>query len=272
MQETPMAAIPLSDQAMRDAAVATAEQLIALMESTPDPEAPVPATSPWSITDVFGHVAMEPGRYRDLALGEGTWPARATDLPAFNDAQIAALPSRDIDDLAAILRWDLKQFIETLQGLAPQALMMFDGDQQIRAGLSLGTLIGEFVVHGYDIGRATGRRWPIDPAHVPLVLAGMHQVMPGWVDADAVKHHKATYRVHLRGGPSHTYRFEDGALTIDPASTGPIDVHISAEPVTWLLLTYGRANPIRAALTGKVLAYGRRPWLAPRLAKNFLPA
>ena len=264
--------ISLSEQAMRDAALATAEQFIALVESTPDPAVPVPATSPWSVTDVFGHVAVEPGRYRDLARGEGTWPARAADLPAFNEAQIAALPTRAIGELAAILRSDLKEFIDTIEGLAPRAPMMFDGGQRIRADRSLGTLIGEFVVHGHDIASATDRTWPIDSGHVPLVLAGMHQVMPGWVDPAAVKRHTATYRVHLRGGPSHTYQFRDGALTIDPASPDRIDVHISADPVTWLLLTYGRANPVRAALTGKVLAYGRRPWLAPRLAKNFLPA
>lgn len=258
---------------MGHAATTAAEQLIALVRSAPDPAAPVPATPPWTITDVFGHVAMEPGRYRDLALGGGHWPARAADLPAFNNAQIADLPTRNIDELAAILRRDLQAFINTIQHLAdPQALMMFDGDQRIRVDRSLGTLIGEFVVHGHDIARATGRRWPIDPDLVPMILTGLHQVMPGWVNPATAAGHTATYQVRLRGGPAHTYRFQTGQLTIDPPGPGHIDAHISAAPVTWLLLGYGRCNPLRAALTGKILAFGRRPWLAPRLATNFLPA
>src|SRR5690606_39978752 len=69
----------------------------------------VPATPPWSITDVFGHVAMEPARYRDLARGHGTWPTRAADLPEFNAEQVATLPTRDLRSLATILHAGLEE-------------------------------------------------------------------------------------------------------------------------------------------------------------------
>lgn len=252
-----------------EAARSVASQFIELALSVVDPAVPVPATPPWTIADVFGHVAMEPRRYRDLARGQGTWPSRAAELPAFNDQQIASLSTRDLGTLAGMLRADLDDFLATIDELGPDARMMFDGDQEIRVDRSLGTLIGEFIVHGHDIAAALGRSWPIDPEHVPMVLTGMHQIMPGWLDHDAAAGHTATYHVRLRGGPMQIYAFRDGALTI--GESGRPDVRISARPATWLLLVYGRGNPARAALTGKVVAYGRKPWLAPGLAKRFLP-
>ncbi|OLT45364.1 hypothetical protein BJF85_19105 [Saccharomonospora sp. CUA-673] len=252
-----------------DAAREAADQLLELVLSTVDPTVPVPATPPWSITDVFGHVAMEPVRYRDLALGRGTWPKRAADLPEFNADQVAALPTRDLRELAGILQAGLEDFLATIEALGPDAQMMFDGDQRIRVDRALGTLIGELLVHGHDIARARGRRWRIDREHVPMVLTGMHQIMPGWVDPAGASGHTATYHVRLRRGPMQIYRFRDGALTI--GSSGRPDVRISADPATWLLLVYGRASPTRAALTGRVIATGRRPWLAPTLPTRFLP-
>jgi hypothetical protein len=49
----------------------------------------------------------------------------------------------------------------------------------------------------------------------------------------------------------------------------PVDCHISAEPVTFLLMSYNRIGPTMPALSGKVRVWGRRPWLATRLGGVF---
>ncbi len=74
--------------------------------------------------------------------------------------------------------------------------------------------------------------------------------------------HTATYEYRLRGFESYVFRFDSGALTVDPAEPGPIDVYLSIEPVTALLLNYGRIGQVRPALSGRVLAWGRKPCLA----------
>jgi uncharacterized protein (TIGR03083 family) len=233
----------------------------------------VPATPEWTVTDTFGHVAMEPSRYHELAKGGGEWPRRAADLPAFNARQIAELPTRDRQQLGEKLLSDLDALLDTVAGFDDVAPMMFfDGDQRIRADVALGTLIGEFVVHGYDIARVLHTTWPIDAALAPLIIRGQHQVMPGWVNTTNSDGHTATYEFRLRGQEAYVYEFTGGRLTVNPAQPRPIGVHISAEPVTALLLSYGRVNPTRAALTGRILAWGRKPWLAPRFSQRFLPA
>ncbi|MFD0901899.1 hypothetical protein [Actinomadura sediminis] len=53
-------------------------------------------------------------------------------------------------------------------------------------------------MHGHDIARTVGERLPIDPGHVPMILAGMHQVMPGWGDPATAGGRTATYQVRQR--------------------------------------------------------------------------
>lgn len=242
-----------------------------LISYVQDPDIRVPATPDWSITDVAGHVATEPGRYLALSRGEGSWPARVVDLPTFNDRQVRDLPSRDLSELGAILLRETDKLLAHIEA-DESSTMMFDGDQEIRSDRALGTLLGEFLVHGHDIAAVIGRAWPIDPGHVPLVMAGLHQVLPGWVDPSETEGHSASYELRIRGYERHVYHFTDGKLTVNPPNVANIDVHISVDPVTQLLLNYGRINPVKAALTGKVIAWGRRPWLASGLTRRFLNA
>ncbi|NLU68290.1 maleylpyruvate isomerase family mycothiol-dependent enzyme [Streptomyces sp. HNM0574] len=260
-------------QALTDAVSRAADRFSELLLSAPDPGARVPATPDWSVTDVLGHVAMEPGRYRELALGRGTWPARVADLPAFNAEQVRTLPTRDPDGLARILRRDVDALLSTVEGFGEEPpLMFFDGDQRVRADRALGTLLGEFVIHGHDVATLLGRPWPIAPELVPLVMTGLHQVLPGWVDPARAAGHTAVYELRLRGLTRYVYRFDDGRLTVDPATPGRVDVTLSADPATALLLNYGRTGRWRAALTGRITARGRRPWLAPGLTGRFRSA
>jgi hypothetical protein len=53
------------------------------------------------------------------------------------------------------------------------------------------------------------------------------------------------------------------------AAGGPVDCVISADPVTLLLVAYGRMPVRRAVLRGGMLARGRRPWLGMRFKDLF---
>ena len=56
-------------------------------------------------------------------------------------------------------------------------------------------------------------------------------------------------------------------LTYSDGSPPNAAVHISANPVAWLLVGYGRRSQWWAAATGKIVAWGRKPWLAFRVGR-----
>ena len=49
----------------------------------------------------------------------------------------------------------------------------------------------------------------------------------------------AAYAIQVRGGPEFVARFRDGDLIIEPADSRPVDCHILADPVAFLLVAYG---------------------------------
>jgi hypothetical protein len=91
---------------------------------------------------------------------------------------------------------------------------------------------------------------------------------PGrWVDRDRARGQAAAYALRLRGQGTHRWAFHDGRL--EGRRRRPADVWISADPATILLVFYKRQSQWPAIARGRLLAWGRRPWLALTLAGRF---
>ncbi|MGH2736576.1 MAG: SCP2 sterol-binding domain-containing protein, partial [Actinomycetota bacterium] len=97
-----------------------------------------------------------------------------------------------------------------------------------------------------------------------LVSAGLLPLLPYYVDPESSAEVQSAYEVNLRG-LRFALLFDRGTLTVAPPGAARPDCRIAADPVAFMLVSYGRISPVKPALTGKLLAYGRKPWLGLRL-------
>jgi SCP-2 sterol transfer family len=91
---------------------------------------------------------------------------------------------------------------------------------------------------------------------------------PGWVNPTRTRRLTATFEVHLRGQATHVVAFRDGHLQVNPTGRR-VDVHISADPAAFLLVLDRRQPQWRHIAAGRLLAWGRKPWLALTFADCF---
>jgi uncharacterized protein (TIGR03083 family) len=262
---------PYLDQVL-PAIDSVAERLTTLLSDVVDPALPVPASPGWSVRAVVAHLVTVVVRYSDGPEGRGTWTPTWVELPALNDLQLEKVGGSSLQELSIQLRGELTMVAARIRGFgsAPPSYR-FHGQEPIRADIALGALLGELVVHGYDIAKALHRQWPIDPHHVALIVEGINPILPGLVRPERVGGLNATFEIRLRRQATDTWVFRDGRLRINPSTVGPrsVDVHISGDPATVLLVYYRREPQWKQIATGRMLAWGRKPWLALTLTSLF---
>jgi uncharacterized protein (TIGR03083 family) len=254
---------PATRLRVQDAIDEVAEQVISLLRTIPDARRQVPNCPGWTVADVIAHLVTVTPRYEAGPQGGGDWVDTPAQLPALNAQQMQRVATREVDELAAQLLAALRSLRTTIDSFGdPAPTFHFHGGEVVDANAALGILLGELIVHGYDIASSVGSPWPIVASHVSIVVDGINPILPGWLDVRRSAGHNATYELRLRGQATHVYAFSDGILQVNPPEPPPIDVHISGDPAATLLVIYKRRSRWPSILTGKLLAWGRRPWLA----------
>jgi hypothetical protein len=100
-------------------------------------------------------------------------------------------------------------------------------------------------------------------------VEGVSAVLPGWVNPVRARGLTATFEVRLRGQARYIWSFHDGRLTVHPGDHPSVDLHLSGDPAALLLVFYRRQSQWPHIAAGRLLAWGRRPWLALTLADRF---
>lgn len=258
----------------------------ALLRSVRDPAAP--AVGEWSIAEVAMHLSQAwivvPGlARRDLSRMYDVLPSLAGvagdslirdmwELPAVTGLGVRSDTERDPATLADRIVGRAEEYFSECAGASAEEPRpwLVEGTTVSLATLT-GHLLNETIMHGYDIAKADGRDWRIEPSHAAMVLS--HFIVPviqgldsrALVDRDRAAGLRATYELRIRGGDRFQLAFDDGALTIDELSSRRIDCHLSTDPVAFLMVLWGRQSQWRAIAKGQLLAWGRKPWLGPRL-------
>jgi hypothetical protein len=132
-----------------------------------------------------------------------------------------------------------------------------------------GIWLGELLVHGLDLAAALGAPWKIRRDQALAVSEGIFAIVGQFVKPDVAATLDATFHVSLRGGGDYTVTVGGGGCHVAPGKPERADLHVSADPVAYLLVGYGRKSQWPAILTGRIAAWGRKPMLALEFGKLF---
>lgn len=221
----------------------------------------------WSVAETANHLSQ---CYPAFAkVFRGAFSMEIDDIDANNVEMVARDPERDLDVLAHRIEAGAGEYTEAAASLDEHELLEFFAGMKVPASAVTATLLGEALVHGYDIARAESLPWAIEPAHALLTMQGLIPVIVYFVDAEAAAGLNAAFEIRLRGGSRTYWYFDDGRLTIEGSPNRPVDCRLSADPVTFMLMSYNRIGPTVPVLSGRVAVWGRRPWLASRLGGVF---
>ena len=196
----------VGQQALRGAAIRAA----AMLGSITDPTVPVPGLE-WNVGETAAHLVAEIEDYTGFVTGErdagdvlarssaGSTPSQLS--AASNARQVGERAGNDIGQLA-------HQLVPAVEHFMAAGSDRFDGERFLTTnGLSMSvplmtsTLLGEVLIHGFDIARATRRQWPISSQDALQVIGGVMTMVPDYVDREKAAGLHVSYELRFRGGP-----------------------------------------------------------------------
>jgi uncharacterized protein (TIGR03083 family) len=260
--------------ALRASLASAAGRFGALLRSAGDPDRPVPGSS-WTVAEVGAHLVGGTTSYSSYLAGSTAAWADLSDLPggslaASNARNVAEVAERDLVVLAGTIEANVDGLVAATAGRDGAEPVFWHG-RHVPLTTFLASAVAELLVHGRDVAVALDRPWPIAADDARQVILGLVPLFDLLVRPDRVAGVRVTYEVRLRGGGAVTLAFHDGALDAGPGRTARADCRISADPVAFLLVAYGRRSQWPAIATGKLTAWGRRPWWAFRLTSLLAP-
>jgi len=267
-----------SQDALRD----EVRRLTTLMRSITDPT--IPAVGGWNIAEVAMHLSQnwmlvagqarqDVSRYKAVVPGTHEVAGNSVipdmwDNADMNERGLKSDTERNLAVLADRIEQRAQEYLGECAGHSPDELRQWtvEGTTLPLSALTC-NLLNETIMHGYDMARAAGRKWRIEPAHAAMVIEQffvpvMQTCGPQtFVNADKAAGRQATYQVHLRGGGRFNWIFDNGSLTLEEPSTRPVDCHILADPAAFFMVFWQRQSQWNAIAKGQLLAWGRKPWL-----------
>ncbi|HEV2069200.1 MAG TPA: maleylpyruvate isomerase N-terminal domain-containing protein [Acidimicrobiales bacterium] len=263
----------------RQALAAVTPRTGELLRSAGDGAAPVKGSN-WTLGEVGAHMAVALVAFTLAVQGEtdvlAPYIPRTDDfaerLRAVTSNTLALEPQREPGALGDLIERRAEDFLS--------ATADRPGDQAVatpwygeRTHLSVATatamLVGEQLMHGYDIARTIRAPWPISSEDARLVIRGLTSMLPLVAKPAPAGGADSRYDIRIRGGPRFVVQRDKGKVTVEPSPSEAPCCYISADPVAFLLVAYGRANQWGPVAKGRLVAGGRRPWRALRFKNLF---
>lgn len=256
--------------ALRDAVARSAE----LWRNIDKPDAPAPGLI-WTAAETAAHVVGDLHDYTQAltrhANGYMTHANRPTESPSRLSAQVNArhldeVPERNLHRLADLLEAAADAYLNVAVNADPTVEIATPNGLVIAPSTMATLLLGEQLIHGLDISRTAKIPWPIAAADAFLVIPGVLSIAPQYLRPERAAGVHVSFELRMRGGPSYRLAVDDGTAVVTAAGE-KADCVITADPVAFLLLGYGRISQVSPVLRGQLRPGGRKPWLAMKFGK-----
>lgn len=238
---------------VRAAGHAFADQL----RSLDNPNTKVPNLD-WTVAELAAHLVSLGSLYiKQNEIGDRFVPP--ADWAEFSIEARAHIDETDLNKLADLLEHEIETLIDNFGPDAKAPLTLYGCATTV--GNTLGGILGELILHGMDLSALTGVSVPFTRDQANAVIPSMMALLPAFVDPVKAQKCPGTFAVKFRGGAEYTQRVADGKATVERGLPTKPDARINADPVAFVLVGLGRMSQFRAPLTGKIIGYGRKPWL-----------
>ena len=134
----------------------------------------------WTAADVAAHVITLFRR----GLGDERRSESPEATAALNALCLTEVTERDPQTVAARIDTDGSAVLGNLRLIPDDMVFPFHAGATSTVVSGTAVILGELVIHGQDIARATGRDWPVDPADATLILSGARPLLEHWLDAE----------------------------------------------------------------------------------------
>ncbi|HME76559.1 MAG TPA: hypothetical protein VKI00_13160 [Mycobacterium sp.] len=200
------------------------------------------------------------GDHPAIDIPDGS-PAQART--AVNDRHLTDVSDRDMSRLADMLEETAARYLAAAAALDPSeraSILTADG-LALEPAVMTCLLPGEQLAHGLDIARAADRPWGIGRDDALLVIPGVLALAPKYLRPSRTRDLDISFELRMRGGCRYRMAIAHGTGVVTEAGE-KADCVITADPVAFLLIGFGRVPQLPQILRGKLRAGGRKPWLA----------
>ena len=189
----------------------------------------------WNVGETIAHVLTVVRR----GFADRRRSSAAAETASLNEVCLEETPERDPRALAELLRADVHTALDVVfPKIADDREFPFHGGVTTTMTPALHVVLGEFVIHGYDVAHATGHPWPITDHEAMLLVPG--ELFGAWLRPGAPDE---SYELRLGDEPplgdEQAIRFEirGGSLLVGPGTGSTV---IAMDPVAFVLGFYNR--------------------------------
>ncbi len=269
----PLDEVRRADVGTRSALAEAVNRSAELWRGIDDPAAPVPGLA-WTAAEVAAHVVADMREYTEALTRYVNGQVGGVEIPegspagarrAVNDHHLVDVGERDPRRLADMLQETAASYLAAAAAVDPAehtSVLTADG-LVLEPAVMTCLLLGEQLVHGLDIARAAHRSWGIGRDDALLVIPAVLALAPNYLRPAPTRDLRISFELRIRGGSRSRMAIDHGAGIVTTAGA-KADCVITADPVAFLLIGFGRVPQLPQILRGRLRAGGRKPWLAAK--------